>query len=666
MRKTKKTTTYCFKRWTRSGYAMFSSLHKVVKIGVVTFSCTLVQEKYQPVLAQIENRDSISEVELEEVEVVSERTRTLSVTEKRELSSLPFKSIEDVLKTVPGVDIRQRGSDGVQSDISINGGSFDQVLILLNGVNITDPQTGHHNMNLPVDLSQIQKVEILSGSGARMNGTYAFSGVINIITTDNNNKKKGLKGNLSHVFGKHNFSSTSAGLTFNKSNFYSSLSATYKKSDGYINNTDFEIGNLLLNISYNTSSLGNFNFQSGYQTKDFGSNSFYSFTYPNQFESTNTLFNALNWETKTGKTTLQSGIYQRIHRDKFELFRGSLDAPMWYTGPNLHKTNTQGVNFKFLVPYKNGKTISGIEYRDENILSNVIGDPMIKNIDFYNKSKNRKNINFFVDQSAYINNLLLSAGINANYNTDYNFYWNGGSEVSYSFKRYSKIHVGIGRSLRLPTFTDLYYKSATQISNPDLKPEKSVNLELGYNFESKRMLSNISIWHRWGNNMIDWVKYPDSTRWESKNITNVNAFGLNFTYKYLPEINIIESLEVSYSSQNLNKQATVYDSKYALDYMKNKLNLKAVISLLKSNRIGLLSLSVNSGVFDREGKWTSYEDGLQKEYETFTLTDARFTWEKKKIKINLDLLNITNTNYYDFGGIKQPGFDIRAGLKINF
>ncbi len=666
MSKTKKTTTYCFKRWTRNGYGMFSSLHKVVKIGVVTFSCTLVQEKYQPVLAQIENRDSISDVELEEVEVVSERTRTLSVTEKRELSKLPFKSIEDALKTVPGIDIRQRGADGVQSDISINGGSFDQVLILLNGVNITDPQTGHHNMNLPVDLSQIQKIEVLSGSGARMSGTYAFSGVINIITTDNNSLNEGLKGNISQIFGKHNFSSTSAGLSFNRSKFSSNLSASYKKSDGYIKNTDFDIGNFLINLGFKTGIIGDFHFQSGFQTKDFGANSFYSFAYPNQYESTSTLFNALNWELKKGKTTLQSGLYQRIHRDKFELFRGNLDAPAWYTGPNRHKTYTQGANFRISAPYKNGKTITGFEYRDENILSNVIGDQLDYSHDIYNKGKNRKNFNLFADQTFFLNNFLFSAGVNANYNTDYNFYWHGGSEVSYSFKRNSRIHAGIGRSVRLPTFTDLYYKSATQISNPNLNPEKSVNLELGYNFETKKMLSSVNIWKRWGRNMIDWVKYPDSTKWESKNITGVNAVGLNFTIKYFPEIKPVESIEASYNTQHLNKQATGFDSKYALDYMKNKISFKAVFNVFKTDQFGSLKFSLNSGLYDREGTWTSFEDGLLKKYEIFTLTDSRISWQKKKLSLNIDLINISNTNYYDFGGLKQPGFDIRGGVKIEF
>ncbi|HBX87582.1 MAG TPA: vitamin B12 receptor, partial [Marinilabiliaceae bacterium] len=81
-----------------------------------------------------------------------------------------------------GVDIRERGPLGMQADVSMRGGSFDQVMILLNGINISDPQTGHHGLNLPVDLESIERVEILRGPAARVYGPNAFDGAINFVT----------------------------------------------------------------------------------------------------------------------------------------------------------------------------------------------------------------------------------------------------------------------------------------------------------------------------------------------------------------------------------------------------------------------------------------------------------------------------------------------------
>ncbi|MDZ7605551.1 MAG: TonB-dependent receptor plug domain-containing protein, partial [Cyclobacteriaceae bacterium] len=102
--------------------------------------------------------------------------------ERKEIESSPAQSVQDLLEYVAGVDVRQRGAEGVQADVSIRGGTFDQTLILLNGINITDPQTGHHNLNIPVSLSQIERIEILEGPAARVYGPNAFSGAINIVT----------------------------------------------------------------------------------------------------------------------------------------------------------------------------------------------------------------------------------------------------------------------------------------------------------------------------------------------------------------------------------------------------------------------------------------------------------------------------------------------------
>ena len=89
-------------------------------------------------------------IELNELEIVAGRTkmysnlgRIVSVIDKTEIEKIAVRDINDLLDYISGIDVRQRGMYGVQADVSIRGGSFDQILVLLNGVNITDPQTGH-------------------------------------------------------------------------------------------------------------------------------------------------------------------------------------------------------------------------------------------------------------------------------------------------------------------------------------------------------------------------------------------------------------------------------------------------------------------------------------------------------------------------------------------
>ena len=100
----------------------------------------------------------------------------------RQIERSPVKSIEDLLNYHSGVDVLQRGPHGVQADITLRGGSFDQTAILLNGVNLTNPQTGHYSFDIPLNLSDIERIEIVQGPSSLIFGASAFSGGINIIT----------------------------------------------------------------------------------------------------------------------------------------------------------------------------------------------------------------------------------------------------------------------------------------------------------------------------------------------------------------------------------------------------------------------------------------------------------------------------------------------------
>ena len=110
-------------------------------------------------------------VKVKEVEIQSDRvpmlysetSRVVEVITREQIQQMPTQTIDDILKYALNVDVRQRGDFNVQSDISIRGGSNEETLILLNGVKINDPQTGHYNINIPIDINDIERIEILEG-----------------------------------------------------------------------------------------------------------------------------------------------------------------------------------------------------------------------------------------------------------------------------------------------------------------------------------------------------------------------------------------------------------------------------------------------------------------------------------------------------------------------
>jgi len=98
--------------------------------------------------------------------------------DRKAFAAEPVQTLEAALRLAPSVDIRERGGKGAQADISVRGGSFDQTMVLLNGIDFTDARTGHQSHALPVDLDCISSVELLDG----LPGVGAFAGAVNVRT----------------------------------------------------------------------------------------------------------------------------------------------------------------------------------------------------------------------------------------------------------------------------------------------------------------------------------------------------------------------------------------------------------------------------------------------------------------------------------------------------
>jgi vitamin B12 transporter len=471
-----------FKRWARKGFSLFRMLKNIVRIGVLAIvylnSSAAVLADNIPLSSDTSKISS--SVELEEIEIgasrapgiFSEAARIVTVLTREELKKKPAGSLPEALRQFQGVDIRQRGPEGIQADISIRGGSFDQTAILLNGINITDPQTGHHNLNIPISFSQIERIEILEGPAARVYGPSAFSGAINIITKPAGKNEA----TASYTYGNHNFNLFDAAASFQSGHFSQTFSANHSKSDGYIANTDFKIYNAFLH-STGKFQQGQLDYQLGWSARDFGANSFYTPRYPEQYEKTRTLFTAIKWRSKS-LINFSPSVYWRRHHDRFELFR--YEKPAWYSGHNYHLTDIFGINLNSWFRSSLGKTAAGAEIRSENIWSNVLGDRLETNIRvpgenaFFNRHKSRTSFSVFLEHSYSVGNLYLSAGLLAQRSSELNLEWQiyPGIDISYLIIPDVKIFASAGKSLRLPTFTDLYYNGPTNIGNPELKPEE--------------------------------------------------------------------------------------------------------------------------------------------------------------------------------------------------
>lgn len=667
-KKLNKPAAFRFKRFARQAYSAFNSMHRVVNIGVVA-GCVLTFAHATETSAQSSlnshESEKITEKELDEVTVTASRVelsinqaaKQVTVITRSEIEQAPVHSIQDLLNYVAGIDVLQRGGHGVQADISIRGGSFDQTAILLNGVNLTNPQTGHYSFDLPINLSDIERIEVIYGPASFIYGAGAFSGGINIITRKNPDHKAYARVEA----GSHSLFNTEARGVLRNETVSTQLSAGYMTSGGYIKNSDYDIFNLLSQTRFNIEN-SKVDVQLGYNDKQYGANTFYSAAYPNQYDKTNTYLASIKGEMG-GRLKLIPQVYWNRHNDCFQLIKGDVSKVPY----NYHKTDVYGSNLNLQYTSGIGITSFGAEFRNEGIMSTVLGEKMDRPNGKYTHSDNRTNISYALEHNFLLDKFTLSVGLLANYNTfikkDYKFYpaINGSFRMSDNFKVYASWN----KATRMPTFTDLYYTTVTHIGNSDLKPEDSESLDLGFNYSSPFVKAYIVGYLMKGKNMIDWIKENTDDKWESRNITEINKkgidVGITFFFKELfPSLDSSTKLQLGYSRLHQDKNTGELISNYTLNYLRDKFTAQINHPIYKG-----ISANWNFRWQKRMGTYLKYENlkpTTQQPYPYFSTLDLQVNWKLKDFVVNATANNIFNRKYFDLGNIPQAGIWLMAGV----
>ncbi|MFA6701165.1 MAG: TonB-dependent receptor [Dysgonamonadaceae bacterium] len=667
-----------FKRFARKTYSVFNSIHKSVTIGVL--SGVALMSAHAAAVIPVERvnidsqSDSISLTQLDEVVVTASTvdlpmnlaTKLVTVITSAEIEQAPVRSIEDLLNYVAGVDVLQRGPHGVQADVSLRGGSFDQAAILLNGINLTNPHTGHYSFDIPINLSDIERIEIVQGPSCLVYGSSAFSGGINIITkkdTESNAYAK-LEGGMHGLFGAE-----VRGAYKTKSSVHS-LSTGYKSSDGYIANSDYEIVNLLWQSQFEVNNA-NIDFQFGYNDKDYGANTFYTAAYPNQYEDTESFFASVRGETM-GKLKFIPQFYMNRHFDEFQLIReGTPDIPSWYTDHNYHRSDVFGMNMAFQYTSKLGISSFGSEFRNEGILSNVLGKQMNDTIGKYTKSDNRTNMSYFLEHNFIVDKFSLSLGGLLNQNSalvnKVNLY--PSINASYRPNNNVSIYASWNKATRMPTFTDLYYTTKTHTGNTNLTTENSQSLEVGIKLKNHFLRATVSAFYMISDNLIDWLKPSPDALWESRNLTRIDKSGVE-SYLTLDMEQILgreqplRRFDLGYTYLNQNKVADEWISNYTLNHLKHKFTAG-----LTHNIVENMTMSWNFRWQEREGSYVQYvntKPGEKIQYKPFSVLDIKLNYKLNDLNLFVNGNNIFNKMYVDLGNIPQPGFWLSGGINYSF
>lgn len=655
-----------FKRFARKAYSAFNSMHKVVSMGVVV-GCALTCLAISTASAQSgdkqQKQPEEQEKELDEVMVTASRlempinqtSKLVTVITKEQLSQAPVQSFQDLLAYVASVDAIQRGGHGVQTDISIRGGSADQTAILLNGVNISNSQTGHYSLDIPLNISDIERIEILHGPSALVYGSSAFSGGINIITDKTNRiplyaKVEG---------GMYNLRAMELRGATKKGKITNTLSVGYNSSQGYMDNTDYDIYNALLQTRIQSSDYSKLDIQLGYNEKKYGANSFYSALYPNQYDHTTTYMGSAKGEFGT-KLKFIPIVYWNRHYDNYQLVRGTTQ------GQNFHRNDSYGANLILSYRSKLGNTTLGGEFRKDDILSTKLGKPMVEPNGKYTKYDDRIHSSLALEHILSIDKVSLSAGLLMNHNTiekgRYTFY----PSLSMSYRPVDQVSIysSWSKSTRVPTFTDLSYSNETHEANEFLKPEKSESFDLGLKYNTKPISAYLTGYLMQGRDVIDWVKNSEN-KWASWNHTTLDKQGVEMGVTYLlsqstPLFGKHAEIAIDYAYLHQTTDSKQLISRFSNNYLKNKFTARFNHTIYQK-----LSASWNFRYQKRMGVYEKIEEGKSKGYvpfPDFSTLNLRLNYDYTNVKFYVNFNNIYDTQYYDMGNIPQAGFWFVAGV----
>ena len=550
------------------------------------------------------------------------------VIQHKEIEQSPAKSIDELLQQYTGVDIRKRGGNGVLSDISIRGGSYDQVLILVNGVRMNDSQTGHNSFNIPIDLSNVEQIEIVKGPAARRFGNNAYAGVINIITKSH--KEKTVK--ITAEGGDFEAYSLGANINLGGEKFSQSLQANTAYSTGYRYNTDYQVRNVFYQNQLDIKN-GKVGIQAGFSEKKFGSNGFYGSS-ADQYEEIQASIVSMAYRQKLGNWGLNANAYWRRGQDMYLWKRQN---PAAYR--NMHIGNNVGGQLNASYDSKIGTTGLGVELRKEFLASNNLGH------------RNRFLTQVFFEHhfSFFSEKLQIVPGISwANYDKAGNFFYPG-VDVGFNFNENNKIYANVARVNRIPTFTELYYSNRENIGDADLKPESAISSEVGYRYQNPKITAKVSGFMRNSSDAIDWVRNTSAEKWAAKNVGDMNLKGVEVEFSHSP---------VDWFSYSAGY--TFIDNKFHVD---NNLYSKYALENLKHQFIGKAEFKV--GGFSNE---VVYRYNQRMDLGDYQLLDNKLTYKRGDYNVYLLITNITNSKYSEMGAtvpVPMPGRWFHVGMSYN-
>lgn len=599
-------------------------------------SCALAQ---QPATPNITDTQSISVTTTLEPLPLAESYRSVNVLSPRD-HPLQTNSVVDLLRLDPSLNLQARAGNGVQADLSIRGTTFEQSLILLNGLRINDPETAHLNLDIPVPLDAVTRIDILHGSGSTFYGSDAIGGAVNLLTQA---PAPGLTVVASAGGGSFGSIEQHLRASYTRGLFAQQLTGSRDTSDGFIPDRNYS-SNALASETWLTLKPGTTDILLAASDRPYGANLFYG-PY-DSWERTKSWFASI--QQQLGHQTAASFGYRR-HSNLFVLFA---DQPQIYE--NNHVTSSYEAALRRADNFGRNTTLSyGLEADGDTIHSNSLGHHS------RNQGAGYANLSF-----RALRRFSLSLGARDEVLSSNGNVFSPNVAAAYSLTHTTRLRASAGHGFRLPTFLDLYYADPTTIGNPNLKPESSWSYEAGLDWTpaNGRLTFTATGFRLQQRDTIDYSKLALATPaltshepYQAINIQNLNITGAETTLRL--RLSDTQQLQFSYTVAQSASPPPNLISKYAYNYAAQNA-IFAWTGQLPGTLLGKATRQITAH---------TQVNVVQRTQQTaYPLWDVSLARNTGRLRPYVRLLNLSNTGYQEIPQVPMQGRSFIAGAQFSW
>jgi vitamin B12 transporter len=641
--------------------AWWCTLAMLLLLGPGSLAAQETTPSTQPAPAQTPPATAPAEVRRAEPVVVTatrseqplEQTgASVTVVSEEEMRVQEYRAVEQVLRTVPGVQVGTSGSPGKLSQIRVRGADPTQVQVLIDGVRVKSLTSGDFDF-ADLTLDNVERIEVLRGPQSTLYGADAIGGVVNVITKRGQGPPSGF---LDFEAGNYSTFRERAGVSGSTGAWNYSLGVSRLDFDGQFDNDEHNLTSVNARVGYDLPNKGELSLTGRFQDGHLGvpfATVFPDFD-PNREQDQQLWMLSLEWRQPW--TSIWEHRLRVSTVDETLNFKDQPDPahPFGFTS-DISSRRIETDWYHFIKPVPWNTITAGVEYRNE--VGEVEGS--------YRQTMDSWAL-VLQDQIALWDRLFVTGGVRYDGNSVFEDKATGRVAASYLVKETdTRVKGSWGQGFRAPTFNELFFPAfppCPAFGNPNLKPEESTSWDGGVeqHLWDRRVRLAATYFHIDFTNLIQsTLTDPVNFCFQAQNVGKARSEGVELEGSVMPIDGLV--LSVAYTYTDTEDRTTGNPlPRVAPNALSVTGTWEPLPGLTFSGEVLVLS--------------SQFEAPGQPRNQGYTVVNAAAAYRLpikrwgflSNITLHIRATNLFNENYSEVAGFPALGTHVVAGIRANF